>query len=85
MESVTIAINGMSCGHCVSAVEKALTAVPGVMVKAVTIGSAAIEFDPAVASLAAAEAAIDAAGYDVVKGRVLNIAPAATAAIETDA
>ena len=78
MASVTIAINGMSCGHCVAAVSKALAAVPGVMVEAVQIGSATIAIDPAAGSLAAAEAAIDGAGYDVVKGRVLNIAMADT-------
>jgi copper chaperone len=78
MASVTIAINGMSCGHCVAAVSKALAAVPGVTVEAVQIGSATVAIDPALGSLAAAEAAIDAAGYDVVKGRVLNIAMADT-------
>jgi copper chaperone len=78
MASVTIAINGMSCGHCVAAVSKALAAVPGVTAEAVQIGSATVTIDPALGSLSAAEAAIDTAGYDVVKGRVLNIAMADT-------
>jgi copper chaperone len=78
MASVTIAINGMSCGHCVAAVSKALAAVPGVTVESVQIGSATVAIDPALGSLSAAEAAIDTAGYDVVKGRVLNIAMADT-------
>ena len=67
----------MSCGHCVSAVRKALSAVPGVVVEDVTIGSATVSIDQADGSLAAAESAIDAAGYDVVKGRVLNVARSA--------
>ena len=85
MESATIGINGMSCGHCVAAVSKALAAVPGVTVDAVTIGSATIAIDPALGSLAAAEAAIDAAGYDVAKGRVLNFAMAEKHDAKSDA
>ncbi len=77
MDTVTIGISGMSCGHCVSAVRKALSAVPGVTIEGVQIGSATITIDPAVGSLAAAELAIDAAGYDVVTGRVLHVATVA--------
>ncbi len=76
MEKVAIAISGMSCGHCVTAVQKALAAVPGVVVESVQIGSATVVVDPATGALSAAESAIDAAGYDVVKGRVLNVATA---------
>lgn len=68
----TISISGMSCGHCVTAVRKALQSVPGVTITAVTIGSAAVEHESA-AMLAMAEAAIADAGYDVVKGRTLNV------------
>lgn len=85
MASVTIKINGMSCGHCVAAVKKALASVQGVTVEGVQIGSATIAIDPAVGTLAAAETAIDAAGYDVVKGRVLNIAMADTRDATSDA
>ena len=76
MEKVVIGISGMSCGHCVTAVQKALAAVPGVVVESVQIGSATVVLDPAKGSLSAAELAIDAAGYDVVTGRVLNVATA---------
>lgn len=72
MKSTTITISGMSCGHCVTAVRKALTGVPGVAVLDVQIGSATVELESATA-LTAAEAAIDEAGYDVVKGRTLNV------------
>ncbi len=81
----TIQINGMSCAHCVAAVQKALTAVPGVSVHDVSIGSARVSIDPATGTLAAAEAALDAAGYTVVNGRVLNIASDDKGAAKSDA
>jgi copper chaperone len=76
VEPVSIRISGMSCGHCVAAVREALAAVPGVTVDSVEIGVATVRLDPARATIAGAEAAIDAAGYDVVKGRVLNVSAA---------
>ncbi len=85
METVTIAISGMSCGHCVAAVTKALSVLPGVTVKAVDVGSASVQLEPGVGSLSAVEAAIDGAGFDVVKGRVLNVAAAEKLTTETDA
>jgi copper chaperone len=42
-KSTTLSIEGMTCGHCVQAVTKALSAVPGVKVTSVTVGSAVIE------------------------------------------
>lgn len=52
----------MSCGHCVSAVTRAMAVVPGVAVKDVVVGSARIEvLNPAAA--AAAIAAVDEAGF----------------------
>lgn len=73
METKTIAISGMSCGHCVSAVTKALTGVAGITVQEVGIGSATVGVESE-GALAAAESAIGDAGYDVVKGRTLNVA-----------
>jgi len=72
MDTTTITISGMSCGHCVSAVRKALTGVPGVELRDVQIGSAQVVVESETA-LAAAEHAVDEAGYDVVKGRTLNV------------
>ena len=63
MEDTTIAIDGMSCGHCVMSVQKALGALPGVQVKDVQVGSAALRFDPSVVSREAILAAIAKAGY----------------------
>jgi mercuric transport protein len=44
---VTLAITGMTCGHCVAAVKKALAAVPGVEAVEVTLSppQAAVAYD----------------------------------------
>ena len=38
-------VQGMSCGHCVGRVRKALEALPGVRVESVEVGSAAIAIE----------------------------------------
>ncbi len=50
MEQTTIAIQGMSCGHCVAAVKGALHRLDGVKVQEVKIGSAQVAYDPAAVS-----------------------------------
>ena len=63
MEHVTIQIDGMSCGHCVAAVGRALRAVPGVEVEQVAVGSATVAYDPGAVSLDRIRAAVRAEGY----------------------
>lgn len=63
METLTLAIEGMSCGHCVARVSKTLTAVPGVAVDEVQIGRARVRFDPGTTSPADIARAVDEAGY----------------------
>lgn len=46
MEQTTIAIQGMSCGHCVAAVKGALGQLDGVEVREVKVGSATVAYDP---------------------------------------
>ena len=46
MESLTIKIDGMSCGHCVARVQKALSGLEGVEVTKVEVGSAEMSYDP---------------------------------------
>jgi copper chaperone len=41
-----LVIDGMTCGHCVTAVSTALTSLPSVKVQDVTIGAADVAFDP---------------------------------------
>ncbi|HLT47011.1 MAG TPA: cation transporter [Rubricoccaceae bacterium] len=61
----TIAIDGMSCGHCVAAVRRALEATPGVEVTHVAIGEARVCLDPTRVDRSAIEATIEEAGYTV--------------------
>jgi copper chaperone CopZ len=65
MTTMTIAVSGMSCGHCVASVREALEAVPGVAVEGVRIGSAAVRLDgeDTTALTEAALAAVREAGY----------------------
>jgi copper chaperone len=63
MERVTMQIDGMSCGHCVAAVGRALAAVPGVDVEHIAIGSATIAYDPDAVSFDRIRAAVRAEGY----------------------
>jgi copper chaperone CopZ len=61
-KTMTLSIDGMSCGGCVTAVTKALTAVPGVKVRSVAVGSAEIEAGDASAA-SKAITALEVAGY----------------------
>jgi copper chaperone len=63
MEQANIQIEGMSCGHCVAAVKRALDALPGVQVDAVEVGSARVQFDPATMSRDRITAAVADEGY----------------------
>jgi copper chaperone CopZ len=44
---IQLSIEGMSCGHCVSRVRRALQSIEGVEVRSVEVGSAVAEVDPA--------------------------------------
>ena len=61
----TLQIEGMSCGHCVKAVQGALEAVEGVDVHAVEIGAAQISYDLAATDPAGIVDAVEEAGYTV--------------------
>ena len=63
MPSLRLSISGMSCQHCVRAVQGALQGVPGVRVEEVSIGAARIEYDPAQTSLEAIVDAVNDEGY----------------------
>ena len=67
METLTIPIKGMSCGHCVGAVSRALKAVAGVNNADVKIGAATVRFDPATATVAQLTHAVADAGYQVTE------------------
>jgi len=66
-DHVVLKVEGMTCGHCTSAVEKAVHALPGVSeVKAdVSEGTVFVKFDSAVVGLDPIKEAITEAGYTV--------------------
>ena len=64
MRDIDLVISGMSCSHCLNAVNRALGALVGVEVKSVRIGRAELKVtDPAAADRA--KAAVEEAGYRV--------------------
>lgn len=65
MERVNLSISGMTCGHCVGRVEKALKAVDGVAVENINLSSALVSIDPARASTPEVVQAVTDAGYAV--------------------
>lgn len=66
MDRMTMKIDGMSCGHCVSAVGKALAGLEGVQVEEVKVGTATIAFDPSATSESRITQAIEDEGYTVL-------------------
>lgn len=63
MAQATLHIEGMSCGHCLNAVNRALSAVPGVRIDAIRIGRAEVTYDETAAGPAELESAVADAGY----------------------
>ena len=63
MESLHLTIEGMTCAHCVRAVDARLRKTPGVEVVHVEIGSADLRVDPAVTNAAALSDVIADEGY----------------------
>lgn len=66
MMQVTLNVEGMSCGHCVNAVEKAVECVGGQAKVDLSSKTVQVEFDENRATLQAIKDAIEEQGYDVV-------------------
>ena len=64
MDTLNLTIAGMSCGHCVGQVRNALSALDGVDVETVRVGSAAVRYDPAVQTPHGIATAVTDAGYE---------------------
>jgi copper ion binding protein len=66
MTKSVINVQGMSCGHCVKAVESAVKALPGIVSVDVDLKkqTAAVEFDESKTALEGIREAIREAGYD---------------------
>jgi copper chaperone len=67
MEKVTLNVSGMSCGHCVKAVEGSVGGLQGVKKVSVDLskGKVDVEFDAKLVSLSTIIETIDDQGYDV--------------------
>ncbi|WP_026692044.1 copper chaperone CopZ [Peribacillus kribbensis] len=67
MEKTTLNVNGMSCGHCVKAVEGSVGELSGVNSVKVHLkeGKVDVEFNPSEVSLDKIKETIDDQGYDV--------------------
>jgi len=63
MTELTLTIAGMSCGHCVASVSKALTGLDGVAVQDVRIGSAKLQYDESKVSAAQLAQLVTDEGY----------------------
>jgi copper chaperone len=66
VDPTVITVKGMTCGHCVSAVQQEIGALPGVTGVEVELdtGTVRVTADPA-PDAAALRAAVDAAGYEI--------------------
>jgi copper chaperone len=67
MEKVTLNVSGMSCGHCVKAVEGSVGKLKGVSNVKVHLenGTVNVEFDASELTLDVIKETIDDQGYDV--------------------
>jgi copper chaperone CopZ len=66
VKSLTLSIQGMSCGHCVQAVSQALSKLHAVTVESVRIGRAEVKYDESRIEPAAIAAVIAESGYPAV-------------------
>jgi copper chaperone len=66
MENLTLTLGGMSCGHCVRAVENALKGAAGVTLENVAVGSATLQYDPAAITPAQITSLVEDEGYKVL-------------------
>ncbi|MFT8320625.1 MAG: copper chaperone CopZ [Bacillus sp. (in: firmicutes)] len=67
MEQITLKVDGMSCGHCVKAVESSVGELSGVSTVKVNLeeGLVDVAFDEKEVNLDAIKETIDEQGYDV--------------------
>jgi copper chaperone len=68
MQTITLDVKGMTCGHCKMAVNGALSNLDGVLKVDVNLetGKVNVEFDSSKVSLEQMKEAVEDQGYDVV-------------------
>jgi copper chaperone len=67
MQTVTLKVEGMSCGHCVNSVEGAVKKLGATGKVDLSGGSVTVDYDESKISLDAIKEAIEDQGYDVAK------------------
>ena len=66
MSTVTVRVNGMSCGHCVSSVREEVGAIPGVTAVDVDLASGKVTIDSEhQVEAEAIQSAVEEAGYQL--------------------
>ena len=67
MQNVTLSVQGMSCGHCVNAIEESVSKLEGVNRVKVKLDAAEVEvsFNESQVSIEKIKETIDDQGYDV--------------------
>jgi len=66
MQHATLSVQGMSCGHCVQSVEKAVRGLGASASVDLSGGKVDVEFDETKVQLSAIKEAIEDQGYDVM-------------------
>ena len=66
MDTFTFSVPGMTCGHCVAAVDEELAKVPGVVSRSIDLDSKAVVVTGEAIERSAIDAAVDEAGYETV-------------------
>lgn len=69
MEKSIIRVDGMSCNHCVKAITKTVSALPGIAGVEVDLksGTVKVEYDPTQSPLDKIKLEIEEQGYDIVQ------------------
>lgn len=67
MENITLKVNGMSCSHCIKAIEGSVGELNGIDTVKVNLntGTVNVLFNPALVTLAKIKETIDDQGYEV--------------------
>jgi copper chaperone len=63
MKTIALHIEGMSCGHCLNAVNQAIAGVPSARPISVRVGRADVEYDELTTSPESIADAVRSAGY----------------------
>ncbi|MGQ0766719.1 MAG: heavy-metal-associated domain-containing protein [Gemmatimonadota bacterium] len=72
MQKVRLEITGMSCAHCLKAVDNALRGIRGTTVRDVGMGWADVEIDPSLTTVSDLIDAVGDAGYEATDAPAPN-------------